>query len=542
MNSLDLAIIGNCAYSALIDPVGRIVWSCLPHFDGDPAMNALLNNGAEDGVFEVTLEGLVKHEQRYLHNTPILLTRLEDAHGGAVEIVDFAPRFKHFGRIYRAPQIFRRITRIAGLPRVCIRLRPTFEYGAVRPQVNRGSNHIRYATEALTLRLTTDGPVSYILDEVAFPLEGTVNMILGHDESLTQSIADTVREFEEKTADYWREWARYLSIPFEWQEAVIRAAITLKLCSFEETGAIIAAATTSIPEAIDSGRNWDYRYCWLRDAYFVVHALNRLGATKTMEDHLRYIGAVVSAETDGALKPLYSINLGKSLEERIAADLGGYRGMGPVRVGNAAYTQLQNDVYGSVILASSQAFFDQRLINPGGAALFERLEPLGDRAVACFDQPDAGPWELRGRVRVHTYSSVMCWAACDRLAKIGARLGLVDRADFWRAHADRMRSVVLEEAWDPKQETLVESFGGSDIDASVLLVNTVGFLEADDPRFVKTVAAVEKGLKRGRHLLRYAGEDDFGVPQTSFTTCTFWYIDAIGALGRTGEAREMFEE
>jgi len=543
VNNLDLAIIGNCAFSALVDPLGRIVWGCLPHFDGDPVFNALLNNGEGDldGVFEIVLEDMVRHEQRYLHNTPILVTRLEDRNGGAIEIVDFAPRFKQFERVYRAPQIIRRITRVSGLPRIRIRLCPNFGYGSIRPDNTRGSNHIRYVSSDMTLRMTTDAPVSYVMDEVFFPLEGSINIIFGLDESLTQSIAETVRQFEEKTVDYWREWVRYLSIPYEWQEAVIRAAITLKLCSFEETGAIIAAATTSIPEAIESGRNWDYRYCWLRDAYFVVHALNRLGATKTMEDYLRYIGAVVSSETGGRLKPLYSINLGQSLEEWIAPNLKGYRNMGPVRVGNAAYTQVQNDVYGSVILASSQAFFDQRLFNPGGLGLFERLEPLGERAIACFAEPDAGPWELRSRSRVHTYASVMCWAACDRLAKIAARLGQNDGAGRWRREANKMREAILENAWNDRLGSLTESFGGDTLDASVLLVNTVGFLEADDPRFIGTVEAVERDLKRGRHVLRYSGEDDFGLPQTSFASCTFWYIDAIAALGRTEEAREMFE-
>ena len=259
-------------------------------------------------------------------------------------------------------------------------------------------------------------------------------MILGVDEALRAPVADTARRFYESTLDYWQEWVRYLSIPFEWQEAVIRAAITLKLCNFEETGGVVAAATTSIPEAPDSGRNWDYRLCWLRDAYFVVHALNRLGATRTLEGYSAYITNIVAASDGKPLQPVYGVSLENRLHERIIDSLTGYNGMGPVRAGNAAYAQAQHDVYGSVILACTQLFFDQRIMRPGTREHFDRLERLGRLAAEYYDKPDAGLWEYRGRARVHTFSSIMCWAACDRLAKIARRLGL----------PEHMRAMVAE--------------------------------------------------------------------------------------------------
>jgi GH15 family glucan-1,4-alpha-glucosidase len=544
MSSLDLAVIGNCSYSALIDRQARIVWSCLPRFDGDPVFCSLLDGaeGHETGFFSIELEDFARSEQCYLHNTAIVVTTLYDSHGSAVEITDFAPRFKQLGRVYRPIMTVRRISPVIGNPRIRIRLRPAMDYGANQPEITHGSNHIRYLLSSVTLRLTTDVPISFLLEEVPFVVEETYTMVLGPDETLLRAIGETGRDFHEKTTEYWREWSRFLSIPFEWQEAVIRAAITLKLCAFEESGAVIAAMTTSIPEAPGSQRNWDYRYCWLRDAYFVVHALNRLGATRTMEEFLRYITNVAASATDGHLQPVYSVTLDSRLVEREEKSLGGYRGMGPVRVGNQAYEHIQNDVYGSVIMAATQMFFDQRLAQPGNVRIFERLEAIGEQAVCVFDTPDAGLWEFRTIEKVHTFSAVMCWTACDRLARVADHLRLDARTTYWRDHADHIRRVVDSEAWNEELGSFVDSFGGSELDASLLLLHHLGYLAADDPRFAGTVAAVEKRLKTGDYIMRYAAPDDFGVPETAFTICTFWYIDALAALGRTVEARALFEK
>lgn len=411
MSDLDLAVIGNCSFSALIDRRGRIVWSCLPKFDGDPVFCHLLDSKAEldtaqndvdqpDGLFEILLENFERSEQRYLSNTAIVETILYDTAGAALRITDFCPRFKRYDRLYRPVTIVRRLEPLAGAPRIRIRLKPLGNYGSVKPEITRGSNHARFILPHLTLRLTTDIPVSFVIDAVPLLLEKPATLLLGPDETLISPIAEFSRETFERTAEYWIEWVRYLSLPPEWQDEIIRAAITLKLCSFEESGAIIAAMTTSIPEAPSTERNWDYRYCWLRDAYFVVHALNRLGATRTMEDYLSYIGNVAAGAQDGHLQPVYGIMLEKRLTETTVPTLRGYRGMGPVRVGNQAYQHIQNDVYGSVILASTQLFFDQRLTNQGGQRLFEQLEKIGGMAERLHDQPDAGLWELRGRKSV----------------------------------------------------------------------------------------------------------------------------------------------
>jgi len=545
MTSLDLGIIGNCTIAAMIDPKASLVWGCFPRLDGDAVFPALLNGTAPadsaDGTFSLDLVEQCHSEQAYLPNTAILRTVLTDKHGGAVEIVDFAPRFALFERIYRPPLIVRRITPLQGRPRVRVRLRPRFDNGRIDPEITRGSNHIRYVSTAQTLRLTTNAPISYVLEERPFLLDYPIDLLLGGDESLEAGIDLTARDLFERTRDHWRNWVRSLSIPFEWQDAVIRASITLKLCHFEETGAIVAALTTSIPEAPETERTWDYRFCWLRDAYFVIHALNRLGGTRMMEDYLRFIADIVEDAHEEALRPVYGITRETRIDESILPHLSGYRGNGPVRVGNQAYLQVQNDVYGSVVLASTHAFFDRRMTRPGDVTLFEQLERLGTRAVAAFDQPDAGPWELRGSAAVHTFSAVMCWAACDRLAKIARQIGRSERATHWRGAADRLHAIIRERAWNAELGCFVSTFDGSEMDATLLLLHEVDFLAADDPRFAATVDAVSRTLRCGDFLYRYVAEDDFGRPKTAFVICVFWYIDALAALGRRQEARDLFE-
>lgn len=539
-SSLELGLIGNCSIAALVDQHARIVWGCVPAFDGDPVFCGLLSpREHEGGDWSIELEGFVSAEQSYIPNTAMLRTVLRDANGGAVEIVDFAPRWHQNDRFYRPVMLMRRLRPLSGTPRIRVHLRPLAEYGSVKPETTWGSNHIRYLIPEFTLRMTSDVPVRLVRDSLPFVLDRDAHFVLGPDETLTQSVSGFVRMAEEQTLNYWRSWVRNLSIPLEWQEAVIRSAITLKLCQYDETGAIVAAMTTSIPEAANTVRNWDYRFCWLRDSAFVVRALNRLGATRTMEEYLRYLANIAS--DDGELQPLYGIGYERQLAESEVESLAGYRGMGPVRRGNLAWLQKQHDVYGSVVLASTQLFFDTRLARVGDASIFARLEPVGEAAYALHDKPDAGLWEFRGREEVHTYSSVMCWAACDRLARIAVHLKLAPQVQLWRQRADEMHARIVAHAYNEELGYFVESLDGNRLDASLLLLADLGFVKPDDPRFIRTVEAIGKGLKRGDALFRYVMPDDFGAPETSFTICTFWYIDALASIGRHEEARSLFE-
>jgi len=543
-SSLDLGLIGNCQVGALIDPAAEIVWYCLPRFDGDPAFNSLLQEheaGSGKGYCSIELIEQIKTEQSYLPNSAILVTRLTDAQGGVVEVTDFAPRFRQHGRMFTPMMLIRQVRRLQGTPFIRLCVRPTYDYGREPCDLTYGSHHIRYVSPDWVLRLTTDASITTIIQELPFFLEGRLTLIFSTDETISEAIPELARRFLDETLSYWHDWVHDLGIPFEWQDEVIRAAITLKLNTFDDTGAIVAAMTTSVPEAPNSGRNWDYRYCWLRDAYFVVNVLNRLGTTRTMERYLRYLVNVVAAAPGGRIQPVYGIDGQQYLEERKVETLAGYRGMGPVRVGNQAYEQIQHDVYGSVILAVTHVFFDQRLIRRGDAALFHRLEPLGEKAIQVHDQPDAGLWELRGARRIHTFSAIMCWAACDRLSRIAARFGLAEREVYWKAQAELIHATICARAWNDHKKAFTAAFEGEALDASLLLMHDVGFLAADDVRFASTVAAIERELRQGNYIFRYVEDDDFGAPKNAFIVCTYWYIYALVALGRNDEARLLFE-
>ena len=537
-HGLDLAVIGNGRTAALVDPSARIVWWCFPRFDGDPVFCRLLAEDEEKGFADVVLDGCVEIKSEYGRNTPIVTAVMRDAQGAAVRVTDFAPRFYQFGRTFRPPQIIRIVEPIAGLPRVMVRIRPTHHYGQPT-QLAMGSNHIRYSGGSTALRVTTDAPLSYVDREAAFVLTHPLHMVLGPDTPIDGDLATVCREFLDRTRDYWEEWVRRLAVSYDWQEATIRAAITLKLSNFEETGAIIAAHTTSIPEAPGSGRTWDYRYCWLRDAYFVVRALNRIGATRTMEDFISYILTIVLGRSE-KLRPVYSVVPSDPMEERIEPGLRGYHGDGPVRVGNEAAMQDQHDTYGSIILAASPMFFDRRLPRMGDVDLFRRIEPLGEKAAQFALVPDSGIWEFRGRKRIHTHSAAMCWAGCQRLEAIAAALGLADRAKAWGEIAAHLQSEILSQTWNPRRQAFTAAVGSDDLDASVLLLAELGLIEPNDPRFVSTLEAVDRELRREQHVMRYAGSDDFGLPETAFLICRFWLIDALWMTGRHDEARDRF--
>ncbi|OFX06469.1 MAG: glucoamylase [Alphaproteobacteria bacterium RIFCSPHIGHO2_12_FULL_66_14] len=543
MSSLDLGVVGNCSIASLIDRTGRHVWHGLGRPDGDPVFNALLGgNDPQSGFMDAVVPGAKETRQRYLHNSAILETTIDGA-GGTVRIIDFAPRFRRFGRMFRPPMLVRRIEPVTGRPRVAVRLRPTFDYGARRAQVTAGSNHVRYFGDTSVLRVTTDASINYLLHETEFSLDRPVTLLVGADESITDNPDTIARSFFAETESYWQTWVRDLNIPFDWQVAVIRAAITLKLCSFEDTGAVLAALTTSVPEAAGTPRTWDYRFTWLRDAFFTVTALNRLSATLTMESYVRFIVDIVEAgSTRGEvhdIAPLFAIAPGTDTTERVIDSLPGYRGCGPVRVGNAAVSQRQNDTYGSMVLTAAQMFWDERLPRQGDLELYRQLCVVGNEANRAALTPDAGLWEYREREEVHTFSAAMCWAAQHRLGMIAKRVGVDVEAREWLARAGVLRQEILKRG-TTSGGWLSGVLDRDMLDASGLVLPEIGLLRSDDPRFHATLEAVGNRLMKNGFVMRYAEADDFGKPANAFLLCTFWYIDALVSVGRRDEALELF--
>jgi GH15 family glucan-1,4-alpha-glucosidase len=543
VSTLQLGVIGNCGIASLIDRRGRHVWHGFGRLDGDPVFNALL--GGDDpvsGFMDAAVAEGKEGRQRYLPNTAVLETIVEGI-GGAVRVVDFAPRFRRFGRMFRPPMLVRRIEPIEGRPRVTLRLRPTFNYGALKPAITSGSNHARFVGDAAVLRLTTDGSITHILHEREFTLDRAITLFVGADESLPENPDALGRTFLAETEAYWHAWVRDLNIPFDWQAAVIRAAITLKLCSFEDTGAVLAALTTSVPEAAGTPRTWDYRFSWLRDSFFTVTALNRLSATRTMEGFVRFIVDIVEAGSSRGeadqIAPLFPIAPGTDTTERLVDSLPGYRGYGPVRIGNAAVSQRQNDTYGSMVMTAAQMFWDERLPRHGDMELYRQLCVVGNEAHKAALTPDAGLWEYREREEVHTFSAAMCWAAQPRLGMNARRVGADAEAREWLARAGVLRQEVLQRA-TTNEGWLSGVLDRPMADASSLVLPEIGLLPSDEPRFHATLDMIGKRLVRNGFLMRYVEADDFGKPSNAFLLCTFWYIDALASVGRRAEALELF--
>jgi len=546
--TLDLALVGNGSIGALIDARGSVVWCCLPRFDGDPVFCSLLagkSSRDKTGTFTIELEGTVKTEQQYLPDTPILITRFYDKKGGGIEITDFCPRFERDGKLFCPSLLVRQVRPIGGKPNISVWVEPAGDYGCTKRQHALGSGHISYAGEQ-ALRLTTNAPTEAIVSRTPFHAHQTITLMFGPADA-SAGVRDVTSEATtmlERTTAYWRNWTRSLKAPAEWQDAVVRAAITLELNVYEPTGAIIPAITTSIPEAPNTGRTWDYRYCWPRDAYFTADALGRLGEVRTTERLLAFLLSVAAKTDDAHLVPIYTIDGGPIPSEHVAKCLPGYRGMGPVHIGNKASEQAQHDLYGEAVLTAEPLFLNSGASRAGDAALLAQLERFGEHAARLYDVPDAGLWELRGAERVHTYSSIMCWAACDRLAKYADRLRLVDRANLWRSRANNIHEVISRRSWNAKLNAFTATMDGDSLDASLLLMPRLGFLDARDPRFAGTVAAIESQLKHGDFIYRYVERDDFGFPENAFLVCTFWYIEALAAMGgaRRDEALALFEK
>lgn len=538
---LNLAVIGNGAIASLIDQKGTHVWCCWPRFDGDPVFHGLLNGDQKTGTLGVELVDQVSARQRYLPNSAVVETILTDTNGNALRILDFCPRFMQYGRVFHPHMIIRRFEPLTGQPRILIRMRPGFAYGAEHPKPTMGSNHLRYSGPEFTLRVTTDMPISHILHKHDFRLNHPGTLVISADESLGEAPSLLSARFLNETLGYWKNWVASLSVPFDFQDTVIRAAITLQLCAYEDTGGIVAALTTSIPEAPGSGRNWDYRFCWLRDSMFTIAALNRLSASRIVENYLGFVLDNVTSAGPVEVPPLFPIAPGMGVDEFIAPALAGYgSNNGPVRVGNGAASQRQNDAYGSIILSLTQLYFDHRLHTQGDMSLYKWLSELGHIAARVALEPDAGPWEFRGMARVHSFSAVMCWAALSRLAMIATALGLEADAAHWTLQAHTLRSEIISRI--TTQEGWLSGVLDQEIaDASVLIFPSIGFIDAKSPAFAATLEMVERRLLHKGFVMRYDMPDDFGLPETAFLLCSFWYVEALALAGQRDKAMALFE-
>lgn len=539
---LNYGLIGNCQISALVSWDGSIDWLCLPRLDS-PSVFARLLDHEKGGHFAIVPEHPSRIRQRYLPNTNILETVFE-CDDYAFAVIDFIPRYQQKDHLHRPIEVHRQIVPLRGSASVCVEFAPKMNYALDQTRLGRQERCIRVDGEdERRMFLHSNLSLENILAGRFHLVQKPAYLVLSYDYPLENDFKSYSQFALQATKQYWHTWSRHCAIPPQYQPEVIRSALALKLHLFEDTGATIAATTTSVPEIHGSERCWDYRFCWIRDSYFLIDAFSGLAHFEEMEKFILFLKQVCRHGID-SLQPLYSI-LGESdLEEQQLTHLRGAADSGVVRVGNQAYTHKQYDIYGELVLSLYPLFFDQRLNYADGEPPLEEwrlVQELVAAAIDSFDKTDSGIWEFRNEFRHHTFSKLMIWVALDRGAKIAEVMQAHETAESWRSTAASMRKEILARAWNQQLGMFAMSYEGGDADAAVLLMPILGFLDPHDPRFVSTVKAYQDKLMQNGHVFRYVSRDDFGLPECAFNFCTFWMIHALYLIGEEEQARMYFE-
>ncbi len=535
IHKYNMGIIGNCSYLAYIDLQADLKWFCLPRFDSSFLFGSLLDE-EKGGHFSIVpaTEGYASR-QYYVPNSNVLCTEFK-APDGSFIVKDCAPRMMVHERQFRPLMIVRKIEVMEGNPAIRVVCRPRGDYGQFVPEIYTGSNHIRYMGFEQQVRLTTDLSLTYILKEQPFVLDQDHYLVLTYGEPLEAPLKETAEEFIQKTILHWQHWIKSSYIPDIYQDEIIRSALVLKLHQYEDTGGIIASGTTSLPEFHDSTRNWDYRYCWFRDAHYTLRAFNQLGHFEELEKYFDFIHNILR-NAGSSLQPLYSITGEKDLTEN-TIDLKGYLGNRPVRIGNKAYVQVQHDVYGQVLVSLLPLYTDKRLTFSRRNGYRTIVPWLLKQIERTLTLPDSGLWEFRNQVQVHTYTLLFHWAGARAAYKIGMvfnDMELMQQAQAIATAADKM----LNGAYDGTRKVYPQAIGTPNLDASTLSMVTMNYLDHRSDRARDHIAALEKELLAEHGLFyRYKHYDDFGFPETTFLVCAFWYVDALACVGRTDDAMQ----
>ncbi|WP_412467992.1 glycoside hydrolase family 15 protein [Pedobacter sp. KLB.chiD] len=531
-------IIGNCAFIAHVNKNTDISWLCWPRFDSPFVFGSLLDE-KKGGEFSILPQGEFTSHQYYIENTNVLRTEIT-AEDGKYRITDFAPRFHLYDRYFKPLMFIRKIEPLQGNPRITIKCEPVCDYGKGKMKSSRGSNHIDYLGCDENIRLSTNVSLTYIFDEKAFVLNEPKYLVMTYGQNLEAPIVSTAENFLRETISYWRLWIKHSSIAGFYQPFVIRSALVLKIHQYEDTGAIIAASTTSLPESPGSTRNWDYRYCWLRDSHYVLTSLNHIGHFEEMERYFNYLSDISRAE-DVRYQPLYGIAGERQITERTLDHLEGYKGEQPIRLGNQAYEHIQNDIYGQVLISMLPLYTDHRFVFSERGDSVKWIESVLSKIERTIDEKDAGIWEFRNIANVHCYSNLFQWAGAQAALKMAKTIGNEDFERRAKVLIDKA-SAHIEACYDPERKVYTNAVGSPHLDASTLQLIMMNYLDPASDRAKDHLIALEKELKTEDGLFyRYLHADDFGKPKTTFLICAFWYVEALACVGRTDEAIKEFE-
>jgi len=535
-HTYESGIIGNCAYLAHVQKDTNISWLCWPRFDSSFVFGSLLDKH-KGGGFSILPDCTFTSEQHYIENTNVLTTEIQCA-DGAYKVTDYAPRFNLYERYFKPLMLIRKIEPVRGYPRIKVTCKPVGDYGAFPLQPLQGSNHIEFVGLERPLRLTTNVSINHILNEEYMVLSEPKYLVLTYGLPLEAPLITTAEDFLMRTISYWRQWIKNTGIGNMYQQEVIRSSLALKIHQYEDTGAIIAASTTSLPEFDGSGRNWDYRYCWLRDAYYILNAFNNIGHFEEAEQYFHFIANVTVLDS-GRYNPLYTITGRNDIDERIV-DLEGYRGNKPVRIGNQAMEHVQNDTYGQVLLSLLPLYTDRRFIFEERHDSSRWIDNILTKIEATIDEPDAGIWEFRNTTQEHCYTNLFQWAGCRAAIRMAKYIGDARLLKMARTLHDKAVAKI-EACYDEKRGVYTQAIGVPHLDASTLQLIMMNYLDPDSQRARNHLAGLEKELKADKGLFyRYLHADDFGRPQTTFLITAFWYVEALACVGRVKEAVDHF--
>jgi GH15 family glucan-1,4-alpha-glucosidase len=539
IHKYEMGVIGNCSFLGYVDLKADIKWLCMPKFDSSFIFGSLLDEEKGGHFYIIPAQESYESKQYYVPNTNVLCTEFASSEG-RFRVFDFAPRMNEHERKFRPLMLIRKIELLNGDPSIKVVCEPRGNYGELEPEVVTGSNHISFLGIGKQVRITTDISLNYILEQRAFVLDQNKYIVLTHGEPLESPLIETAEDYLSKTIEYWQTWVKQCTLPGIYQEQIIRSALVLKIHQYEDTGGIIASGTTSLPEYHDSTRNWDYRYCWFRDSYYTLRAFNQVGHFDELENYFDFIQNVIRNSTE-SLQPLYSITGEKDLIEK-ELPLAGYKGNQPVRIGNKAYEQIQNDVYGQVLVSLLPLYIDKRLTFAKKNSYNKIVPWLLDHIERTMHTEDAGIWEFRNSTHIFTYTMLFHWAGAKAAYKIAESFkddAIMEKADSLIKEA----AANIEKTWDAERGCYTQAINSSDLDASTLKLITMNYLQHDDPKAKSHIKALEEELKTETGLFyRYKHFDDFGVPETTFMVCAFWYIDALACVGRVDDAINYLEK
>lgn len=543
MNNLDYGIIGNCKSAALISRNGSIDWCCLPDFDSSSVFAKILDS-KKGGAFSIEPVGKYNIQQRYLEKTNILITEYSRGEN-AFQVCDFMPRYKTDSGIYHCPpEIIRFIRHLCGEPQIRIHYQPRPAYAQHEARVKVSEAYIKAMTHKgsyESVYLYSDMPLEKIANSNPITIQQDCFLALSYNQKLFKPDMDWVRLEYQRTKVYWLGWVAKTQAFTNYPKEVERSSLVLKLLAYQKTGAILAAVTTSLPEAIGDVRNWDYRYCWLRDASMTISVLSKLGHYNVAKRFLQFILDIIPFK-DEKIQIMYSINHRRRLTEKELPWLDGYEGSKPVRIGNAAVKQKQNDIYGVIldVIYESLTIFHESINNKED--LWTVARTLARHVRNNWKKLDSGIWEFRTEQKHFTFSKILCWVGMDRAVRIAKFFGKDNYAKDYAYWRERIKSNILKNGRNPETNALTQSYGSTSMDAANLLAQQYGFLSHKDPVYIDTVLHTFEKLSKDGLMYRYNSPDDFGQPKSSFTVCTFWMIKSLYLIGKEKQAIEMFEQ